>query len=132
MPYFLVLLFRFSFSFFIFILIETLNGITTIRSFEMLPAFIFDNDYKIDRNMKANFVVNGVSRWYVKEAGREGEESKEGRGRGWKGRGREDMSNKLCNRFTIRLEMMCALTVTLATFFCIVQRETISPGTLNY
>eukprot|EP00026_Physarum_polycephalum_P000168 Phypoly_transcript_00168.p1 GENE.Phypoly_transcript_00168~~Phypoly_transcript_00168.p1 ORF type:complete len:1453 (+),score=233.55 Phypoly_transcript_00168:484-4359(+) len=44
---------------------ETLNGISTIRSFEMLPAFIFDNDYKIDRNMKALFAINGVGRWFA-------------------------------------------------------------------
>eukprot|EP00026_Physarum_polycephalum_P000614 Phypoly_transcript_00615.p1 GENE.Phypoly_transcript_00615~~Phypoly_transcript_00615.p1 ORF type:complete len:1444 (+),score=207.64 Phypoly_transcript_00615:19-4350(+) len=44
---------------------ETLNGIATIRSYEMLPAFIFDNDYKIDRNMKALFVVNGIARWFA-------------------------------------------------------------------
>eukprot|EP00026_Physarum_polycephalum_P000567 Phypoly_transcript_00568.p1 GENE.Phypoly_transcript_00568~~Phypoly_transcript_00568.p1 ORF type:complete len:1446 (+),score=231.52 Phypoly_transcript_00568:83-4339(+) len=44
---------------------ETLNGLTTIRSFEMLPAFISDNNYKIDRNMKALFVVNAITRWFT-------------------------------------------------------------------
>jgi hypothetical protein len=50
-------------SIYLFFEIETLSGISTIRSYDMLKDFTENNDYRIDRNMKALFVFNGISKW---------------------------------------------------------------------
>jgi ABC-type multidrug transport system fused ATPase/permease subunit len=42
---------------------ETLNGITTIRSFGVTQEFIANNERKVDKNTRALFVFNGIARW---------------------------------------------------------------------
>lgn len=44
---------------------ETLNGITTIRSFGVVENFINENDKKVDLNTQAYFASVTTNRWYA-------------------------------------------------------------------
>lgn len=47
------------------IITETLNGITTIRSFGVVDNFIRENDRKLDLNTQAYFASVTTNRWLV-------------------------------------------------------------------
>eukprot|EP00026_Physarum_polycephalum_P000551 Phypoly_transcript_00552.p1 GENE.Phypoly_transcript_00552~~Phypoly_transcript_00552.p1 ORF type:complete len:1441 (-),score=206.09 Phypoly_transcript_00552:79-4401(-) len=43
---------------------ETLSGMSTIRAFQRVQDFIDTNNYKIDRNLRALYVLVGILRWF--------------------------------------------------------------------
>ena len=89
---------------------ETLTGVVTIKAYDRSVAFILQNEQKLDTNQRAFFLFNTANRWFFSFSFP------------------TYKTNQHWIRLGVRLEFVGAIVVSLASLFCVMERDNIDAG----